>query len=65
MKKIPVVDIASCSQCDGCIEICPAVFRYNSLMDYVEVIELETYPESDVNEAIRDCPEDCISWENE
>ena len=28
-----------------------------------EVIELEAYPESDVNDAIKYCPVDCIFWQ--
>jgi ferredoxin len=63
MKRVPAVDIALCSKCEGCIELCSTVFRYNSVMNYVEVIELDMYPEAEVDEAIRDCPEDCIEWE--
>ncbi len=65
MKKVPVVDIAACSLCEGCIESCPSVFRYNSEMNFLEVIELEIYPEAEVDDSIRDCPEDCITWEDE
>lgn len=65
MKKIPVVDISQCSLCEGCIEICPSVFSYNSLMDFLEVADLEEYPQDEVDEAIRDCPKDCIKWETE
>jgi ferredoxin len=31
-------------------------------MGYVEVIELEEYPEEEVREAINMCPADCIGW---
>jgi ferredoxin len=30
---------------------------------YIKVAELSDYPESCVEEAIKYCPEDCISWE--
>jgi len=30
---------------------------------YIEVIELSSYPEIEVEEAIKCCPEDCIYWE--
>lgn len=63
--KIPVIDTLLCSKCEGCISTCPTVFRYNSVLDVVEVVELEVYPKDTVDEAIRDCPEDCISWEDE
>jgi ferredoxin len=29
------------------------------------VAELEQYPEADIDEAIRDCPKDCIHWESD
>jgi ferredoxin len=29
---------------------------------YIEVIEQENYPESEVNDAIKYCPVDCICW---
>jgi len=48
----------------GCIEVCPEVFIQNDA-GYIEVIELETYPEAEVDEAIKYCPEDCIHWEEE
>ena len=46
----------------ACIEACPAVFKFSSV-GYIEVIELSAYPDSDVDEAIKYCPEDCIYWE--
>jgi len=60
--KIPVVDIGRCTLCEGCIEVCPAVFFLGNA-GYVEVRELDAYPEADVDEAIKYCPEDCIEWE--
>ncbi|MFC1567232.1 ferredoxin [Thermodesulfobacteriota bacterium] len=60
--KIPVVDLSQCNLCGGCIEVCPSVFKLSSA-GYIEVIELSSYPESEVEEAIKLCPEDCICWE--
>jgi len=60
MKK-PDVDIGICSLCMGCVELCPQVFNYNDA-GYIEVVELEQYPEKEVDEAIKYCPEDCIAW---
>ena len=62
--KVPVVDIGQCSLCGGCIEVCPTVFRLNEA-GYVEVAELKCYPDSEVEEAIKYCPEDCISCEED
>jgi ferredoxin len=65
MKKIPVIDLGRCSECGGCIEIAPQVFRYNRDTGLMEVSDLPSYPEALVDEAIKNCPEKCISWENE
>ena len=62
--NIPSVDLGRCNLCVACIEVCPLVFRLNDA-GYVEVIELSSYPETEVNEAIKYCPEDCIYWEED
>ena len=62
--KVPVVDLSRCSVCGACIEVCSMVFRLNEA-GYIEVIELSSYSETEVNEAIKYCPEDCIYWEEE
>jgi ferredoxin len=61
--KIPVVDLSQCTLCGGCIEVCPSVFRLNDV-GYIEIIELNSYPEKAIDEAIKYCPEDCIYWED-
>lgn len=63
IQKIPSIDLGRCSECKGCIEVAPTVFRYNTSTGMMEVIELDEYPEELVNEAIKNCPEDCITWE--
>ncbi len=62
--KTPVVDLSDCSLCGGCIDVSPSVFRMNEV-GYIEVIDLPSYPEEEVDEAIKYCPEDCILWETE
>jgi len=61
--KMPVVDLSRCSLCGVCIEVCPSVFRLNDA-GYIEIIEPISYPEIEVDEAIKYCPEDCIYWED-
>ncbi len=61
--KAPAVDLSRCSLCEVCIEACPPVFRMNDA-GYIEVIELSDYPEPEVDEAVKYCPEDCIYWED-
>jgi ferredoxin len=60
--KAPVIELSDCIVCGVCIEACPQVFRMNAA-GYAEITELSTYPEADVNEAIKYCPVDCIYWE--
>ena len=62
--KVPVVDIGSCTLCMGCVEVCPDVFQQNDA-GFIEVIEMNVYPEDCVDEAIKYCSEDCISWEEQ
>lgn len=63
MKK-PVVDIGECTLCMGCVEVCPSVFSLNDA-GYIQVADLSEYPEAEVEEAIKYCPEDCIYWADE
>lgn len=60
--KVPVVELSECILCGVCAEAAPSVFRINDA-GYVEVFELTNYPESEVEEAIKNCPADCITWE--
>ncbi len=62
--RFPVIDLSLCSECKGCIEIAPAVFRYNSFMGIMEINDAESYPEQLVDEAIKNCPKDCICWDS-
>ncbi len=61
--KVPVVELSDCILCEVCTEICPEVFQMNAA-GYVEVIDLDAYPEAEIDEAIKNCPVDCIFWEN-
>ena len=63
-EGILIIDEKACTGCGGCVEVCPEVFRLNDA-GYVEVVQLDEYPEADVNDAIMFCPEDCIYWEDE
>ncbi|MBW2438921.1 MAG: ferredoxin [Deltaproteobacteria bacterium] len=60
MKK-PLVELSDCIACGVCAEVSPDVFRLGDA-GYIEIAELERYPEDEVNEAIKYCPTDCISW---
>ena len=60
--KAPVVELSDCIECGICVELSPEVFRMNEA-GYVEVIDLSTYPQDAVDEAINNCPADCIYWD--
>ena len=62
--KRPVVELSDCIRCEVCRECCAKVFRMND-SGFVEVANLSEYPEDEVNEAIKNCPADCIGWEDE
>ncbi len=61
MRK-PTIEMGDCLLCEICEEVCPQVFALNDL-GYVSISDLEIYPEECVDDAIRNCPADCISWE--
>lgn len=63
MKQHPSIDLGLCSDCRGCIEIAPRIFKHNAATGLMEVIELAEYSVALVDEAIKNCPEDCIYWE--
>jgi ferredoxin len=62
--KRPVVDMADCTLCMGCVAVCPEVFSLNEA-GYIAVADLPAYPTALVDEAIKYCPEDAIHWEEE
>lgn len=60
--KVPVIELSECSLCGVCVEAAPSVFRIADV-GFIVVADLPVYPEKEVEEAIKNCPEDCIFWE--
>lgn len=60
--KRPIVDLSDCILCGVCVDVCPEVFQLGDA-GFIHVSELEAYPETEVEDAIRNCPADCIRWE--
>lgn len=63
VMKQPVVELSDCDICGVCEAVCPRVFHLTEA-GYVEVLEMDTYPEDEVDEAIKNCPARCIYWED-
>jgi len=64
MRRMLIIDIGRCSECMGCVEIAPEIFRYNEATGRMEVADLTEYSLESVMEAIKNCPKDCIYWED-
>lgn len=62
--KRPVVDLSDCIRCGVCVDVCPEVFELTDT-GFIQVLERSSYPEPCVEEAIRNCPDDCISWQED
>ena len=60
MKK-PEVDLSECSICEICVDLCPIVFQMSDA-GYVEVNSLDEYPVMEIDEVIKNCRKNCISW---
>ncbi|MCX5896712.1 MAG: ferredoxin [Proteobacteria bacterium] len=64
MARIPYVDQDECTGCGMCEEICPDVFHIND--DGIsEIQEPHGATAELIQEAIDECPVNCISWEEE
>lgn len=61
----PEIDLGACSKCGGCVEIAPGIFSQREDTGFFEVNDLDFYEANLVDEAIKYCPEDCISWEDD
>ena len=55
------VDLSDCKLCEVCVAACPDVFRINDA-GYVEVADMDEYPQEEVEDAMKNCPTDCIRW---
>jgi ferredoxin len=62
--KRPVVGLSDCIRCEVCVDVCPTVFIMSDA-GYIQVASLPAYPETEVAEAIKSCPTDCIYWETD
>ena len=57
------IDQDECIGCETCVELCPAVFRFNDETGQAEVIDGADGDAECVDEAIASCPVNCITKE--
>ena len=62
MARIPVIDADECTACESCVDTCPEVFKMSDDGDLAVVHNPTGAPEAKIQEAIDDCPVECISW---
>lgn len=65
MAKKVVIDEDECEGCESCVEICPDVFGFDEDREVAYVKKPEGGPEDEIEEAMDNCPVDCIRWEEE
>ncbi len=63
MGKRVVIDTDECTGCETCVELCPDVFEFNEDDEVAVVIKAEGGPEDCIEEAIDNCPVECIHLE--
>ncbi len=64
-KRIPKINEDECIACGNCEQVCPGVFRLNEVLGHSEVINPHGAPEDEIQQALDQCPAQCISWEEE
>ncbi|MGQ9689030.1 MAG: ferredoxin [Desulfobaccales bacterium] len=64
-KKIPLIDAEACIACGNCQAVAPEVFRLNENLGHSEVINSEGAAQERIQDAIDQCPAQCISWQEQ
>ncbi len=62
--KVPWVDRDECTGCEQCVEIAANTFELDD-DDIAVVKNPQGDPEDVIQEAIDDCPAECIHWKEE
>jgi len=60
-----MIEIEDCIACGNCGQACPEVFRLNESLGHSEVINPYGAAEDKIQEAIDQCPVQCIHWQEE
>jgi ferredoxin len=64
-QRIPKIEEDECIACGNCEAVCPEVFRLNENLGHSEVINPRGAPEEKIQEALDQCPAQCIHWADE
>jgi len=64
-SRIPAIDVDECIACGNCEQVCPEVLRLNESLGHSEVINPHGAPEEKIQEAMDQCPVQCIHWQEE
>ncbi len=62
-RRIPVIMAEECIACGNCGQVCPEVFRLNESLGHSEVINPYGASEDKIQEALDQCPVQCIHWQ--
>ncbi|MGA8571293.1 MAG: ferredoxin [Desulfobaccales bacterium] len=65
VRRNPMIEIEECIACGNCEQVCPEVFRLNEVLGHSEVINAFGAPEDQVQQAMDQCPAQCIHWQEE
>jgi ferredoxin len=62
MARVPVIDADECTACETCVDACPEVFKMSDDGSVAVVYNAAGAAEAKIQEAIDNCPVECISW---
>jgi ferredoxin len=62
MAKQVVIETEECIGCESCVELCPDVFAFDEDEEKAYVKLPEGGDEACIEEAISNCPVECIHW---
>jgi ferredoxin len=64
MSRKVAIDKNECIGCGSCHDLCPEVFSVDEEIEKAEVIQPTGGPEDCIEEAMVECPMQCIYWDN-
>jgi len=65
MGKSVFIETDECIGCETCVELCPDVFEFDGEAEKAIVVQPEGGDEVCIEDAIDNCPVECIHWEDE